>query len=81
MTGLAGVAAAALLSATALAHAATIKIGVSVPTLQNPFWVNAVKFAEHVAKALDADLTVVGADNREDKQLSRCCRPACGRSS
>jgi ABC-type sugar transport system substrate-binding protein len=68
--GSAGIAAAALLSTTVLGQAATIKIGVSIPTLQNPFWVNAVKFAEHVAKALDVELTVVGADNREDKQLT-----------
>ncbi len=66
----ASVALAGLLSAAALSHAATVKIGVSIPTLQNPFWVNAVKFAEHAAKSLDVDLTVVGADNREDKQLT-----------
>ena len=68
--GLAGGAVISLLSATALGRAETTKIGVSIPTLQNPFWVNAVKFAQHAAKELDVELTVVGADNREDKQLT-----------
>ena len=68
--GLVGTFAISLFSATSLSQAATTKIGVSIPTLDNPFWVNAVKFAEHVGKALDVELTVVGADNREDKQLT-----------
>jgi ABC-type sugar transport system substrate-binding protein len=68
--GLAGGAVISLLSATALSRAETTKIGVSIPTLQNPFWVNAVKFAQHAAKELGVDLNVVGADNREDKQLT-----------
>lgn len=68
--GLAGAFSICLLSATSLTHAETLKIGVSIPTLDNPFWVNAVKFAEHAAKELDVELTVVGADNREDKQLT-----------
>jgi ABC-type sugar transport system substrate-binding protein len=45
-------------------------IGVSIPTLDNPFWVNAVNFAEHAAEELGVQLNVVGAENREDKQLS-----------
>src|SRR5215217_8945712 len=68
--GLVGAFAISVFSATSLSQAATTKIGVSIPTLDNPFWVNAVKFAEHVGKALDVELTVVGADNREDKQLT-----------
>jgi simple sugar transport system substrate-binding protein/ribose transport system substrate-binding protein len=68
--GLAGAFGIGLLSATSLTHAETVKIGVSIPTLDNPFWVNAVKFAQHAAKELDVELTVVGADNREDKQLT-----------
>lgn len=61
---------ASLLSTVSPAAADATRIGVSIPTLDNPFWVNAVNFAEHVAKELDIDLTVVGAENREDKQLS-----------
>lgn len=60
--------AAVMLSGTAMA--APIKIGASIPTLDNPFWVNAVNFAEHVAKVLNIELTVVGAENKEDKQLT-----------
>lgn len=69
-TGMVAALAAGFLSATSLSHAEPMKIGVSIPTLDNPFWVNAVKFAESAAKALDIELTVVGADNREDKQLT-----------
>lgn len=48
----------------------SVKIGVSIPTLDNPFWVNAVNFATHAAESLDIDMQVVGADNREEKQLN-----------
>lgn len=70
------------LFACALSHAAPaapaapapgakpINIGVSIPTLDNPFWVRAVGFAQYVAKQLNANLIVIGADNREDKQIS-----------
>lgn len=61
---------AVILAAGATQASATTRIGVSIPTLDNPFWVNAVNFAEHVATALDIELTVVGAENREDKQLT-----------
>jgi len=47
-----------------------VTIGVSIPTLDNPFWVRAVNFAEHVADQLGAELVIVGAQNREDKQIS-----------
>jgi len=47
-----------------------MKIGVSIPTLDNPFWVNAVNFTEHAAKSLGVELIIVGADNREDRQLA-----------
>lgn len=47
-----------------------VTIGVSIPTLDNPFWVRAVSFAQHVADQLNAKLVVVGAQNREDKQIS-----------
>jgi len=47
----------------------SVTIGVSIPTLDNPFWVRAVNFAEHVAEQLGAELVVVGAQNREDKQI------------
>lgn len=60
----------ASVSATTLSHAASKTIGVSIPTLDNPFWVRAVDFAESAAKALDIELVVVGAENREDKQLA-----------
>jgi simple sugar transport system substrate-binding protein/ribose transport system substrate-binding protein len=60
----------ALVSATSFASAQTTTIGVSIPTLDNPFWVNAVNFAEHAADALGIELVVVGAENREDKQLA-----------
>lgn len=47
-----------------------ITVGVSVPTLANPFWENYVSFQKQVAAALDIDLVIVDANNREDKQLS-----------
>lgn len=68
---LAGLAATTcLFSATVFANAQTKTIGVSIPTLDNPFWVNATNFAEHVAEELDIKLVVVGAENREEKQLT-----------
>ncbi|MGE0239570.1 MAG: ABC transporter substrate-binding protein [Parvibaculaceae bacterium] len=70
LAALAGAVATGLVSATSLTYADSVKIGVSIPTLDNPFWVNAVKFAEHAGKELGVELTVVGADNREDKQLA-----------
>ncbi|HZZ63511.1 MAG TPA: ABC transporter substrate-binding protein [Roseiarcus sp.] len=71
MVGVAGCAGIVLVSATALTYAAPpMQIGISIPTLDNPFWVNAIKFAQHAAKELNVELTVVGADNREDKQLA-----------
>lgn len=63
-------AAGTVLSTTSFATAQTQMIGVSIPTLNNPFWVNATKFAEHAADELDIDITVVGAENREEKQLA-----------
>jgi ABC-type sugar transport system substrate-binding protein len=64
-------AATALFIATPFASAQDkSSIGVSIPTLDNPFWVRAVDFAEHVAQQLDIELVVVGAENREEKQLS-----------
>jgi ABC-type sugar transport system substrate-binding protein len=66
-----GVAAAgAFFGATALSYAQTKTIGVSIPTLDNPFWVNATKFAQHAADDLGVKLIVVGAENREEKQLA-----------
>lgn len=60
-----------LLSAVATAaEPERVTIGVSIPTLDNPFWVRAVSFAEHVAEQLNAELVTVGADNREEKQIS-----------
>jgi ABC-type sugar transport system substrate-binding protein len=59
-----------LISATTFANAQTRTIGVSIPTLDNPFWVNATKFAQHVADELGIKLIVVGAENREEKQLA-----------
>ncbi|MBX3596735.1 MAG: substrate-binding domain-containing protein [Rhizobiaceae bacterium] len=52
------------------ALAQTQTIGVSIPTLDNPFWVNATKFAQHAADELGVKLVVVGAENREEKQLA-----------
>ncbi len=52
------------------AEGAPTLIGVSIPTLNNPFWVRAVEFANHAAKELNLELVVVGAENREDKQLA-----------
>ncbi|MGH6754339.1 MAG: substrate-binding domain-containing protein, partial [Bradyrhizobium sp.] len=60
----------ALVSATSFAIAQSKTIGVSIPTLDNPFWVNAVTFAKHAADGLGIKLVVVGAENREDKQLA-----------
>lgn len=60
----------ATVSSTTLSFAASKTIGVSIPTLDNPFWVRAVDFAEAAAKALDVELVVVGAENKEDKQLT-----------
>jgi simple sugar transport system substrate-binding protein/ribose transport system substrate-binding protein len=45
-------------------------IGVSVPTLDNVFWVRAVNFAKHTADTLGIELVVVGAENKEEKQLN-----------
>lgn len=59
-----------VLSVTTFASAQTQMIGVSIPTLDNPFWVNATKFAEHAAEELGIGITVVGAENREEKQLA-----------
>jgi ABC-type sugar transport system substrate-binding protein len=71
---LGGLAAAAIAtvshSVVVLAAGAPIQIGVSIPTLDNPFWVRAVDFANHVAKELNLELVVVGAENREEKQLA-----------
>lgn len=69
-TFLKSVTAAAGLALCAPVAADSVKIGVSIPTLDNPFWVNAVNFATHVAGSLDIDMQVVGADNREEKQLN-----------
>lgn len=60
----------AMISATSFAVAQSKAIGVSIPTLDNPFWVNAVAFAKHAAEDLGIKLVVVGAENREDKQLA-----------
>ena len=54
----------------ARAQGTPMVIGVSIPTLNNPFWVRAIEFANHVAKELSLELVVVGAENREDKQLA-----------
>ncbi len=52
-------------------HAAeAVTIGVSIPTLDNPFWVRAVDFAKHTASTLGVELVVVGAENKEEKQLN-----------
>jgi ABC-type sugar transport system substrate-binding protein len=51
------------------ADAATV-IGVSIPTLDNPFWVRAVGFADHVGSVLNLTLVTVGAENSEEKQLA-----------
>ena len=64
----AGVVALGITTVVAPANAENMKIGVSIPTLDNPFWVNAVNFANHAAKSLGVELIVVGANNREDKQ-------------
>jgi ABC-type sugar transport system substrate-binding protein len=50
--------------------AENISIGVSVPTLDNVFWVRAVDFAKHTAHTLGVELVVVGAENKEEKQLN-----------
>jgi simple sugar transport system substrate-binding protein/ribose transport system substrate-binding protein len=47
-----------------------VSIGVSVPTLDNVFWVRAVDFAKHTANTLGVELVVVGAENKEEKQLN-----------
>lgn len=68
--GLVGAVAVGLISATSLANAAKVKIGLSVPTLDNPFWVNAVNFAKHAADGLGVDLTIVASEGKEEKQLA-----------
>ena len=61
----------ALNATTVLSIAAdATQVGVSIPTLNNPFWVRAVDFANHAAKELNLNLVVVGAENHEDKQLA-----------
>jgi len=50
--------------------AKTMTIGVSIPTLDNPFWVRAQGFADHVAKELGIKLVLVAAEHREQKQLN-----------
>jgi ABC-type sugar transport system substrate-binding protein len=57
-------------TAASAASAATETIGVSIPTLDNPFWVRAVDFAKHAASDLGINLIVVGAANQEQKQLN-----------
>ncbi len=42
----------------------------SIPTLDNPFWVNAVNFAKHAADELGVDLSVVASEGKEEKQLA-----------
>ena len=66
--GAASIITAAISVSSGPVYAGDLKIGVSIPTLDNPFWVNAVAFAEHAAASLDIELIVVGANNREDKQ-------------
>jgi simple sugar transport system substrate-binding protein/ribose transport system substrate-binding protein len=44
-------------------------IGVSIPTLDNPFWVRAVRLVKYVTTELNIDLVVVAAANQEQKQL------------
>jgi len=56
--------------AAAQSTAQNVTIGVSIPTLDNPFWMRAESFAQHVAGQLDAKLVIVGAENREDKQIN-----------
>lgn len=61
---------AASYAVPAAAQSKEVTIGVSIPTLDNPFWVRAVSFAQYVATQLNAKLVVVGAENREEKQIS-----------
>src|SRR5260221_1099382 len=55
---------------TPVRAAENISIGVSIPTLDNPFWVRAVDFAKHTSNTLGIELVVVGAENKEEKQLN-----------
>ena len=47
-----------------------LTVGVEVPTLANPFWVNYIGFMEQVAAELGIELKIVDVQNREDKQIS-----------
>ena len=47
-----------------------LKIGVSYPTANNPFWDNYTSFIQDGAKQLGATVTLVSADNNETKQLN-----------
>src|SRR5258708_14444339 len=55
---------------TPVRAAENISIGVSIPTLDNPFWVRAVDFAKHTSNTLGIELVVVGAENKEEKPLN-----------
>jgi len=45
-------------------------VGVQVPTLANPFWVNYMGFMQQVADELGIELKVSDVQNREDKQIA-----------
>lgn len=51
-------------------EAAALVVGVQVPTLANPFWVNYMDFMQQVAGELNIELKVSDVQNREDKQIS-----------
>lgn len=47
-----------------------LKIGVSYPTANSPFWKAYTDFVQQGAKQLDVDVTLVSADLNEQKQLA-----------
>lgn len=51
------------------AHAERLRVGLSVPTLANPFWERYVAFAETVAEQLEIDLQVLDCRTDDQRQL------------
>lgn len=58
-----------LLALSAVTLAQRLVVGVSVPTLANPFWQNYVGFVNNVAAQLGIEVRIVDCENNEGKQI------------
>ncbi len=61
-------------SAHAVSHGGKLRIGISVPTLDNPFWERYATFARAIADQLEIDIEILDFQTNEHRQLRDIAR-------